>query len=706
MAVNKTTSCIGSKANSIGHKLKGQQTRISNRCYICQRSLQLLMSMGQLLLPLPRRRVGWLLWWRILVVGVAILWNPERATGMASTSTALQNTKNNNNNWVVVSTKSNGGHSRRFYVNDGNDVAHPDFSPLGSPRINGSLLQTQAQLQNQSNASQSSSLHAFWLRFQNRFVAKDDASRSIIPGENPWRALKSRIVSSLRSTFLPVGYPYSVPSGYLSFSVWSWIQDLSTSLRGVLATQRVLQGIGVGRSTATAVSAVQNFLVRDAAGMAATLLFTSAAAGRFSNDSKRWRLFADLMVDVGISLEVAAVQMPSSFFLPMLCLGNMCKAVCGVAAGATGGSIAVFWASNNNISGSGRRGGENNDSGSITSAGTDISDINAKSGAQHTVMASIGLVFAAFLTNSVASASFVKVWTLYLALTALHIYANVQCMRQIAFSYMNTPRMDLVVDAFLHQWIGSSSSSSSMMTFSSNNPTATTGIVLPTPHEIAAIEPLFFISSWGQPIRPKASSDRVPIHLGVSFNDFVQRSGQNPLDLLTRTKVIASTTQVPPSTASSNSLEPRESPRMIQQYWIGTGTGSTAPSTPRNDDTNHQFIRENSISVAWTNEASSIVKARAYFHAVLLRRTLDEVHKTIQRNESTAKPLAARKFGSGRQRRCLSTTEIQVAESLANDELPRAWKAFCLGCEQAGWDLSRTELQNQGYEIIVVSSQG
>ena len=39
----------------------------------------------------------------------------------------------------------------------------------------------------------------------------------------------------------------------------------------------------------------------------------------------------------------------------------MCKAICGVAAGATGGAINLYWASG---------------------GGSDISDVNAKFGAQ------------------------------------------------------------------------------------------------------------------------------------------------------------------------------------------------------------------------------------------------------------------------------------------------------------------------------------
>lgn len=132
---------------------------------------------------------------------------------------------------------------------------------------------------------------------------------------NPVNKLKAAIAS----TFLSSGYPKRTPNGYLSYSVWSWIQDLSTQLRGVLATQRVLEGVGVGREGATALSASLNFIVRDGCGMASTLLFTALASSKFRSDVKRWRLLADISNDIGITLEVCATLVPRHLFLPMIC---------------------------------------------------------------------------------------------------------------------------------------------------------------------------------------------------------------------------------------------------------------------------------------------------------------------------------------------------------------------------------------------------
>ncbi len=48
---------------------------------------------------------------------------------------------------------------------------------------------------------------------------------------------------SLSRTFLPAGFPASVPPEYLRYQAWNVVQDLSSSLRGVLCTQKILEGI-------------------------------------------------------------------------------------------------------------------------------------------------------------------------------------------------------------------------------------------------------------------------------------------------------------------------------------------------------------------------------------------------------------------------------------------------------------------------------
>ncbi|CAN0349865.1 unnamed protein product, partial [Hapterophycus canaliculatus] len=64
------------------------------------------------------------------------------------------------------------------------------------------------------------------------------------------------------------------------------LQDLSSHLRGVLATQAVLEGMGVGRAGSTPLAATLQWMARDGASMVGGLLFTSAASANFGVNIK------------------------------------------------------------------------------------------------------------------------------------------------------------------------------------------------------------------------------------------------------------------------------------------------------------------------------------------------------------------------------------------------------------------------------------
>jgi hypothetical protein len=131
-------------------------------------------------------------------------------------------------------------------------------------------------------------------------VLSDPKSNTTLTLKSSLRTSKSitqSVLSYIKATFLPAGFPEKTPKGYMSYAIYSWLQDLSTQLRGVLAAQRLLEGVGVGREGATALSALLAYLVRDGFGMLANLLFTSISSTTypFRFDVKRWRLFADLI---------------------------------------------------------------------------------------------------------------------------------------------------------------------------------------------------------------------------------------------------------------------------------------------------------------------------------------------------------------------------------------------------------------------------
>lgn len=152
----------------------------------------------------------------------------------------------------------------------------------------------------------------------------------------------------LRSVFLPVGWPGSVAPEYLRFQTFNIVQDLSTYLRGILATKAILEGMGVGRDDTTPIAATIMWIMRDGASMMSGLFFTTLMSSDFSRNAKSWRLFGDFIVDVGITLDMLAPLFPNHFLL-LICLASVAKSLCGISAGAANGAIVEHFSRNNNI---------------------------------------------------------------------------------------------------------------------------------------------------------------------------------------------------------------------------------------------------------------------------------------------------------------------------------------------------------------------
>lgn len=74
------------------------------------------------------------------------------------------------------------------------------------------------------------------------------------------------------------------------------------------------------------------------------LLFTTFSSANFGQNAKSWRLFADYINNVGITLDLLA-PLSAKLFLPLICLSSVFKSLCGIAAGAAGAVISEHWGS-------------------------------------------------------------------------------------------------------------------------------------------------------------------------------------------------------------------------------------------------------------------------------------------------------------------------------------------------------------------------
>lgn len=85
-------------------------------------------------------------------------------------------------------------------------------------------------------------------------------------------------------------------------------------------------------------------------GMIGRILFAWWQGSNLDGNSKTFRLIADLFNDFAIFIEIISPAFPD-YFLLCICIGNIMKAIVGVAGGATRASFTQHQARAENLAG-------------------------------------------------------------------------------------------------------------------------------------------------------------------------------------------------------------------------------------------------------------------------------------------------------------------------------------------------------------------
>ncbi|GAX27431.1 hypothetical protein FisN_23Hh105 [Fistulifera solaris] len=245
----------------------------------------------------------------------------------------------------------------------------------------------------------------------------------------------SSISRSLQDVFLPVGFPQTVGPGYWEYQLYDSLQGICSYLRGVVSSAHVLHAAGVGNREATAWSAALTWALKDGMGMMGGLVFSSWAAPLFDSYVKEFRLFADLINNLGLTLDMLSPLVPSHLFLWVAAASTLCKTMCGMSAGATKGSITQHFAVAGNLA-----------------------DLLAKEGTQETLVSLIGMTFGIALARyfqnleetvnahpESAGTAWKIQWIVFGFLTCLHVWANYRAVRGLKLRSLNRQRAECVL---------------------------------------------------------------------------------------------------------------------------------------------------------------------------------------------------------------------------------------------------------------------
>lgn len=180
--------------------------------------------------------------------------------------------------------------------------------------------------------------------------------------------------------------------------------------------------------------------MRDGLGMVGGLTFSYFTSSLFDSYVKEFRLFADIINDVGLTLDMLAPH--TQHVLYITTSATLCKIMCGITAGATKGSITQHFCKRGNMA-----------------------DLNAKEGTQETLVSLIGMILGVVLArhlNSVEqdeqrgpSQAAAISWSIFSVLTIVHVWINYVGVKLLHLKTLNQERAKVtlkgVIDAVTEQ---------------------------------------------------------------------------------------------------------------------------------------------------------------------------------------------------------------------------------------------------------------
>ncbi|OQV22075.1 RUS1 family protein C16orf58-like protein [Hypsibius exemplaris] len=223
--------------------------------------------------------------------------------------------------------------------------------------------------------------------------------------------------------FFPEGYPDTVSKDYLGYQIFDTIQAFCSSVNGTIATQSIMQGLGVGEEATTALAATMTWVLKDGVGMIGRIVFAWAQGSDLDCDLKRWRLRADILNDVAMFLDVCSPSF-GHYFVYIVCLSALLKAVVGIAGVGTRPAIIQHQARRNNIG-----------------------DVAAKDSSQETLVNLAALMTSLFLMPLLNRSPWYS-WTAFFLLAFIHIFANYCAVRALSMETFNQSRFHLAVNNF------------------------------------------------------------------------------------------------------------------------------------------------------------------------------------------------------------------------------------------------------------------
>ncbi|KAF9693860.1 hypothetical protein EKO04_008308 [Ascochyta lentis] len=224
--------------------------------------------------------------------------------------------------------------------------------------------------------------------------------------------------------FLPAGYPQSVTEDYIQYQIYDSLQAFSSSIAGLLASRAVLEGVGVGDSSASPTSALLLSILQESMGRLATILFAHRLGTSLEPECKMYRLAADVFNDTAMVLDYLSPAFPKPARVMVLSFSSCLRALCGVCAGSAKASLSAHFAKRGNLG-----------------------ELNAKDSSQETVISLLGMLAGSLVVSWVHSP--LATWATLMGLLAVHLGTNYAAVKAVRMTSLNRQRANIVFGSIL-----------------------------------------------------------------------------------------------------------------------------------------------------------------------------------------------------------------------------------------------------------------
>ncbi|ETN38025.1 uncharacterized protein HMPREF1541_07648 [Cyphellophora europaea CBS 101466] len=223
----------------------------------------------------------------------------------------------------------------------------------------------------------------------------------------------------LLEPFLPVGYPDSVSPDYTPYQIYDSLQALFSTTASLLASRAVLTTLGVGSSDATTSFAMYLSIAQSTLSNVTSILFAHRFSTAIAGHVKFFRFFADIVNDSAFVLDVLSPSLPPWGRVPALCAASCCRAVCGVAGGASKAILSGHFAKGGNVG-----------------------ELAAKDGSQEVLVNLVGMWIGGFVVGRIEGP--LVTWGVLLVLLAGHLWANWAAVSSVRLRTLEGGRMAMV----------------------------------------------------------------------------------------------------------------------------------------------------------------------------------------------------------------------------------------------------------------------